>query len=647
MKKFFSFLTIALMSASTFAANITVAEAVAIGKALAAKAETAEEYSVEGYVAKAYDYNSVTKTQTFYMSDEANVTEATEFQAYQCKLDKAVAAGTKIVVTGKILNHVTAKGAQTIRIKKGTGVPEGGEEPPVVGDPDVVFDKDDFAGKGTSSTGSEVTVTKDGVTFSCDKAYGDGQYGVRCYKNGVVSIKSETEQIGKIVFEFGTASGTYYNGGLAEEIVVNGKEWSATLGSQARMNLIKIYFGTAEPTPGPGPEPSGDAITVAKALEIAGALEQGKSTTTEYEVVGYVTAYAGKDEDGGWATYGNQMFWIADEKGSTAASNEAGALEVYQGKPTEKVYVGDKISVKAALTNYQGLLETSKGGVVTILEKATDRPDDPTPVDDANVTFLPADFEGQGQAATLDTPGGAVSTTKDGVTVSTDNGYGHNLALRVYKGANFSIKSETEQIGKIVFQFYSTYDGGLDKEVVVNAKEWSNTMSAQARIEKIQIYFGTADPSVQPELTPITVAEAIEIAQALTPEKGKSQTTADKYAVKGYVVGASSKTENTFYMADEAGAYGEFEAYKCKTVDREVAVGDLVIVTGKIQHYYGEGSSGEFHSYEISSGDLVHAEDQAIENVEFFNKAQKLMIDGVIYIIRDGKMYDLMGTQVR
>lgn len=93
--------------------------------------------------------------------------------------------------------------------------------------PDVVFTKDDFAGLGTSQTGSEVTVTKDGVTFWCDKAYGDGQYGVRCYKNANVSITSAEQQIGKIVFEFGTASGTYYNGGLDDEIVVNSVEWSA------------------------------------------------------------------------------------------------------------------------------------------------------------------------------------------------------------------------------------------------------------------------------------------------------------------------------------------------------------------------------------------------------------------------------------
>ena len=101
-----------------------------------------------------------------------------------------------------------------------------------------------------------------------------------------------------------------------------------------------------------------EQITVAQALQIAGQLEQGATTADEYEVVGYVTAYEGADADGGWSKYSNQLFWIADEKG-TAASNADGALEVYQGVPSEMVYVGDKVSVKATLTNYNGQLETT------------------------------------------------------------------------------------------------------------------------------------------------------------------------------------------------------------------------------------------------------------------------------------------------
>ena len=386
-----------------------------------------------------------------------------------------------------------------------------------------------------------------------------------------------------------------------------------------------------------------EAISVAEALQIAGQLAQGATTDAEYEIEGYVTAYAGADAatDGGWAKYSNQIFWIADEAG-TAASNADGALEIYQGVASEMVYVGDKVSVKSKLTNYNGLLETVKKSPVTILEKV-ERPD--VPVDDADVIISGADFAGQGTAET----GSTVSFTKDGVTFTCDKGYSDDAhsTLRCYKNGVITITSETEQIGKIAFQFYSTYTGDLEPEVVVNANEWSYTLPAQARIEKLKIYFGEYEAPEPVEIEPITVAEALAIAQALTPEKTKSASTTEKYSVKGFVVGISTKNANTFYLADEAGAYGEFEAYKCASVDYEVAEGDLVIVTGKIQHYWGEGSNGEYHSYEISNGVLTHVYGQGIENVVMTEKAQKVIVDGVLYIVRDGKMFNVQGAQVR
>ena len=154
----------------------------------------------------------------------------------------------------------------------------------------------------------------------------------------------------------------------------------------------------------------------------------------------------------------------------------------------------------------------------------------------ADVTFLPADFADMGHAWTDEEAyGGEISVTKDGVTVATNSGYGHSLALRVYKDAQFSITSEEKVIGKIVFSFATVSgdkkDGGLADEITVNAKSWSvETMAAQARCEKIQIYF---------------------------------------------------------------------------------------------------------------------SDEQGIENIQLTEKARKVMVDGVVYIVRDGKMYNALGTQVR
>lgn len=388
-----------------------------------------------------------------------------------------------------------------------------------------------------------------------------------------------------------------------------------------------------------------EAITVAKALEIGATLANNASTEKQYVIKGYVSAINVKSSDAFSSQYGNQSFYVTDTEGSTASSNAEGAFYVYRGKPETgaEIPVGTLVEFTTTIKKYvpttgDPVIENSDQNIIIKVLGGT------TPIEDADVTFTPEDFKDQGQAATLETPGGSVTATKGGVTVSADNAYGHNLALRVYAGAKFTISS-TEQIGKIKFQFYSTYTGQLEPEIVVNAKEWSvDSMPKQARIEKIQIYFGTAEEVV---IEPITVAEAITVAQALNPAVSTSLTTTETYAVKGFIVGTSSKKANTWYMADEAGAYGEFQAYTCKSVDYEVAEGDLVIVTGKISNYHGTGSNGEYYSYEIANGDLKHVYGQGVENVTLGEKAQKVMVDGVLYIIRDNKLYNLQGAQVR
>ena len=49
----------------------------------------------------------------------------------------------------------------------------------------------------------------------------------------------------------------------------------------------------------------------------------------------------------------------------------------------------------------------------------------------------------------------------------------------------------------------------------------------------------------------------------------------------------------------------------------------------------------------ISRPRIADAEQQGIEDVVLTEKAQKVMVDGVVYIVRDGKMYNALGTQVR
>jgi len=170
------------------------------------------------------------------------------------------------------------------------------------------------------------------------------------------------------------------------------------------------------------------------------------------------------------------------------------------------------------------------------------------------------------------------------------------------------------------------------------------TMSKKASalfINRIEI----GDPSAKDDTIKVNVKEALDIAKAMSPASGQSEVTTDIYAVSGYVVGISEKKTNTYFMSDTLGAYGEFQAYQCSSIDREVSEGDYVTVTGKISNYNG----GTYSSYEISGGKLVHSIPLAIPAVmaeKSFYKVVKTIEDGHMVIIRDGVKYNTIGGVV-
>ena len=107
-------------------------------------------------------------------------------------------------------------------------------------------------------------------------------------------------------------------------------------------------------------------ITVAKALEIGATLAELAITDETYDIVGYVTQI---DDNSFNTYYKNMVFWIADENNG-AATNAAGAFEVYRGKPTQELKVGDKVSVKTKIQNYMGVIESERNAPVTLLEES-------------------------------------------------------------------------------------------------------------------------------------------------------------------------------------------------------------------------------------------------------------------------------------
>lgn len=109
---------------------------------------------------------------------------------------------------------------------------------------EVTFTKADFAGQGTANTGSEVSATKDGVTFTFSKGYCADE-SLRCYAHGALSITAEAT-IEKI--NFTTTGGK--TGGLDAEVTVGATSYSVSdLASQARFTEIKVTLEGGEVPP--------------------------------------------------------------------------------------------------------------------------------------------------------------------------------------------------------------------------------------------------------------------------------------------------------------------------------------------------------------------------------------------------------------
>ena len=249
-------------------------------------------------------------------------------------------------------------------------------------------------------------------------------------------------------------------------------------------------------------------------------------------------------------------------------------------------------------------------------------------------------------------PGDSVLAVKEGVTIGIDKGQNKGFCLTAFAHSSVTI-SATQNIKQLNFEFGqaggSAKDGGLDAQIAVGATEWTAVdLPSQARFAKITITLGEGKGEEQTFDT-ISVARALEIANALEEPAANGQSTTDAtvYVVAGFAVNVYDKNTDetwTFNMADEAGAYGEFFASNTST-DSDVAKNDFMYVKGKIAKR--KTNSGNIQ-LQIYKGTGTHGEaPQGIENVVLTEKANKVMVDGVMYIVRDGKMFNLQGAQVR
>lgn len=116
----------------------------------------------------------------------------------------------------------------------------------------------------------------------------------------------------------------------------------------------------------------------------------------------------------------------------------------------------------------------------------------------------------------------------------------------------------------------------------------------------------------------------------------------------GYFTAEFTAKPSQFFKFRSAGAWDqEIEVYTDN--DEWVKIGDNELVFSKL---WEDGTCSGEPCKTISldfSGESYKwtVKEQGIENVTLTEKAHKVMVDGVMYIIRDNKMFNVQGTQVR
>ena len=382
---------------------------------------------------------------------------------------------------------------------------------------------------------------------------------IRVFKNSTITISAEKE-ISGIVFTCTANGETKYGPGCftaQDGYSFEGKvgTWAGTpalsvafeaSANQVRATKIEVYLDGEVPE-APTPQEVIQA-TVAEAIAIGQALQDGQTTDEVYAVTGFVV-----NAEPFSADHKNQIWWMADDAENTGAQEfEAYACTVSEDKVIMQVLNGDQVTLTGSITKYN---DTKNSRIIIEI--------------------------------------------KNGTAV-----------------------------------FVSKVDGDHSIE-------------------------GGGDPGedITPEVPEgvLTCAAAVEFAATVPEEPTAEQKEVEvgDVVVRGFVSFCydlkPGETQQSAWLADlKSAKAGVVQAYYAE-VTEAVAKGDYVEAAGKLVKYFKAGKDGKPDEIilEIKNGTMKKVDPLAVENVFTTVKAQKVMMNGTLYIIRGNKMFDVRGAQVR
>lgn len=374
-------------------------------------------------------------------------------------------------------------------------------------------------------------------------------------------------------------------------------------------------------------------ITCAQAKELMPA-QQNDETEVEYIVVGYVTALLSNPSPSRTdANVNQQRFYMDDEKGSVKTVN-CYWCDLPAEYKEDGLNVGDKISVKGKIINYNNEPEI-KNGPITMIERASIN------IDTYDVNTCEALEEG----ASLN----AGDTSDDIFRV-------HGRLKGVDDKNSYGQHTFEMACGEDAFKAYlcagADLELGKGDSVVVIGKLYNYNGTIEISNGKVELIEKSQEEEV---ILPATVAEATSIALALDNNK----TTADRYAITGYVDSIASEYNEqygniSFYMTDdmENPTY-TFEAYRVKVYEWQAArivKGVQVTVTASLQHYHKDATDTQEAidlAETVAGGTLVFVGFEGINNVSDNEQTIKRIENGQVVIIRNNVKYNTLGAEIK
>ena len=400
-------------------------------------------------------------------------------------------------------------------------------------------------------------------------------------------------------------------------------------------------------------------MTPDSAYDAAKALNAGDTLTVDGTVVIVeVTAYV-TNGGNGTITSGWQTFYVGKTANETAKTLQAYKCTM-PANETTGVNKGDKVKITGKLMHYVNASGTTDvaefiNASAEIVERVVVKTDT---IDDLSVCEIIEEGESL-NAKEYSSDFFEVVATVDSLTYTNANKFQQTFFLFCDNGKRLQAYNANMQDSVLAAEGDTVKLFGKIMHYVDATKDLVEFEGAKAWV------VGKNQVVVEIDTIEATVAKAIEVGKALADNAH----TSDVYAVTGYVDSIAyaykeDKGTMSFFMTDNMDSLAfDFEAYSVNVTAAQaplVKVGAKVKVIGFLQHYVKAAVINEedpsknkpaVDLIEIMSGaELViieEAPEQGIENVVLTEKAQKVMVDGVLYIIRDNKMYNVQGALVR